>query len=106
MERHVNGDCCYLFPSPTTESLVQKYSIRIDTRTRAYSNTHTHTHTANNKENDKATLHGDIQLIDTQHTYRAKVRTVERVCPLCRVSYEIFVTSIIDPSLGGPMRVA
>ena len=39
---------------------------------------------------------------------RAQVRfvQVERVCPLCRVLSEVFVTSIIDPPLGGSMRVA
>ena len=39
---------------------------------------------------------------------RAQVRfvQVERVCPLCRVWSEVFVTSIIGPPLGGSMRVA
>ena len=39
---------------------------------------------------------------------RAQVRfvQVERVCPLCRVWSEVFVTSVIDPPLGGSMRVA
>ena len=38
---------------------------------------------------------------------RAQVRfvQVERVCPLCRVRSEVFVC-IIDPPLGGSMRVA
>ena len=30
----------------------------------------------------------------------------ERVCPLCRVWSEVFVTSIIGPPLGGSTRVA
>ena len=39
---------------------------------------------------------------------RAQVRTVqvERVCPLGHLLSEIFVISIIDPPLGGLMRVA
>ena len=39
---------------------------------------------------------------------RAQVRfvQVEKVCPVCRVGSEVFVTSIIDPPLGGSMRVA
>ena len=39
---------------------------------------------------------------------RAQVRIVqaERVCPLCRVGSEVFVTSIIDAPFGGSMRVA
>ena len=31
---------------------------------------------------------------------------VEKVCPLCGVGSEVIVTSIIDPPLGGSMRVA
>ena len=39
---------------------------------------------------------------------RAQVRIVqvERVCPLCRVLSEVFVISIINPPLGGSVRVA
>ena len=39
---------------------------------------------------------------------RAQVRfvQVEKVCPFYRVCSEVFVTSIIDPPLGGSMRVA
>ena len=39
------------------------------------------------------------------HTHTHTLVHIERVCPLCRVSSEVFVTSIIDPPLGGSMRV-
>ena len=60
-------------------------------------NTHTHTHTNTTRKQG-----GEHKVL------RAQVRfvQVERVCPLCRVWSEVFVTSIIDPSLGGSMRVA
>ena len=63
-------------------------------------NTHTHTHTHTQGATRKQG--GELKVL------RAQVRfvQVERVCPLCRVSSEVFVTSIIDPPLGGPMRVA
>ena len=52
-------------------------------------NTHTHTHT------EHKVLRAQVRFVQ-----------VEILCPLCRVGSEVFVTSIIDPPLGGSMRVA
>ena len=53
----------------------------------------------------------DLERIERKHrgkckALRTQMRTVERVCPLCRVWSEVCVTSIIDRPLGGSMRVA
>ena len=56
-------------------------------------NTHRHTDTQTHTDTDR-------------HTAQVRIVQVERVRPLCRAWSEVFVTSIIDPPLGGTMRVA
>ena len=36
---------------------------------------------------------------------RTNIRTLQRVCLVCRISSGVFVTIIIDLSLGGPLRI-
>ena len=64
-------------------------------------NTHTHTH-------KKKKTQTQTEAAREHKVLRAQVRIVqvERVCPLCRVGSEVFVISVIDPPLGGSMRVA
>ena len=85
-----------------------------------HTHTHTHTHTHIGWKEKKTRRHERVgseaanpdNLLKMQggkhNVPRAYVRTVQvdRVCPLCRVRSEVFVKSIIDLPLGGPMRVA
>ena len=72
----------------------------------------THTHTLKERVGSVAAnldnLESNKEAGGEHKMLRAQVRfvQVERVCPLRRVSSEVFVKSIIDPPLGGSMRVA
>ena len=46
-----------------------------------------------------AGLRGYVQFNKYTHTCQVRIVQVERVCPFCRVSSEVFVVSTIDPPL-------